>query len=414
MHLVLFTHPEFLAQQSMPRYAKMIQEGMLNRGHTVEVWTPTSRIYKLPLGTGFKKWLGYVDQFLIFPFEVKSRLKKLPSNTLFVFTDHALGPWVPMVKNKLHIIHCHDFLAQYSALGDITENLTSWTGRQYQKMIKKGYTKGKNFISVSQNTRNDLHKFLGRIPNVSDVVYNGFNQTFDCGDMYEVRLHFSNLLKRDLSQGYLLHVGGNNWYKNRGGVIQIYCSWRNSSKFNLPLLLVGASPTQSLIDQRDNSLYKNDIYFLNDIDDDGLKLAYQGASLLLFPSLAEGFGWPIAEAMASGCPVLTTNQAPMTEVAGNAGFLIPRMPSDPALITNWGIAAAQVIDSVLSLDSEERNKIVSAGIKNSLRFNTEDALDKIESIYVEITNGIKGKNSTPHSQLPLPPNKLTSQFIGQK
>ena len=403
MHLVLFTHAEFLAQQSMPRYAKMIQEGMLKRGHTVEVWTPKSRIYKLPLGKGLKKWLGYIDQFLIFPFEVKNRLKKLPPDTLFVFTDHALGPWVPMVKNKLHIIHCHDFLAQYSALGEIVENPTSWTGCMYQKMIKKGYSKGKNFISVSQNTQSDLHKFLGRIPNVSEVVYNGLNQTFECGDIYVARYHFSNLLSKDMSQGYLLHIGGNNWYKNREGVIEIYCGWRKLGKYNLPLLLVGASPAQSLIDQRDNSHYKNDIYFLNDIDDNGLRLAYQGASLFLFPSLAEGFGWPIAEAMASGCPVLTTNQAPMTEVAGTAGFLIPRMPSDQVLIKNWGTKAGEVIDSVLGLDYEGRNKIVNAGITNSLRFNTEDALDKIENIYLKITNGnqSKGKDSTPRSKLSL-------------
>ncbi|MCY7421217.1 MAG: glycosyltransferase [Chitinophagaceae bacterium] len=407
MNLVLFTHPEFLSQQSMPRYAKMIQDGMIKRGHTVEIWTPTSRVYKLPFGKSFKKWLGYVDQFLIFPFEVKNRLKKLPVDTLFVFTDHALGPWVPLVKNRLQIIHCHDFLAQHSALGTVPENRTSWTGRLYQKIIRKGYVKGRNFISVSQNTRYDLHKFLSRVPKISEVVYNGLNQCFECGDVYVAREHFSTLINRDLSQGYLLHIGGNNWYKNRGGVIEIYCGWRKDSKYKLPLLLVGSSPSKSLIDQRNESPYKNDIFFLNDIDDNGLKLAYHGASLFLFPSLAEGFGWPIAEAMASGCPVLTTNRAPMTEVAGTAAFLIPRMPADPGLVKDWVCKAREVIDLVLNLDTEERNKIVSSGLINALRFNTEYALDKIENIYLEVIQGqkLKGKETSTHSKIALTPQE---------
>ena len=407
MNLVLFTHPEFLSQQSMPRYAKMIQDGMIKRGHKVEIWTPTSRVYKIPLGKGLKKWLGYVDQFVIFPLEVKNRIKKLPADTLFVFTDHALGPWVPLVKNRLHIIHCHDFLAQHSAMGTVAENPTSWTGRFYQKMIRKGYVEGKNFISVSQNTRHDLHKFLRSIPIISEVVYNGLNQPFECGDAYGARIHFSNLINRDLSKGYLLHIGGNNWYKNRSGVIEIYCSWRKGSKYNLPLLLLGSSPSKSLTHQRDKSSYKNDIYFLNDIDDNGIKLGYHGASLLLFPSLAEGFGWPIAEAMASGCPVLTTNLAPMTEVAGAAGFLIPRMPADSVSIKDWLSKSSVVIESVLNLDNEERNKIVRAGLINALRFNTEDSLNKIENIYLEVIQRqlLKGKETLPRLKMELTPHE---------
>lgn len=401
MHLVLFTHPEFLAQQSMPRYAKMIQDGMIKRGHSVEVWTPRNRFYNLPFGKNLKKWLGYIDQFLIFPLEVKSRLKKLPSNTLFVFTDHALGPWVPLVKKKIHIIHCHDFLAQHSALGTIPENPTSWTGCLYQKMIRKGYSQGKNFISVSQNTRNDLHKFLSRIPKVSEIVYNGLNQSFEMGNVAAARQYFSSIINRDLSQGYLLHIGGNNWYKNRGGVIEIYNGWRKKSKFMLPLLLIGSSPSPALNEQKDNSPYKKDIYFLNDIEDKGIRMAYHGANVFIFPSLAEGFGWPIAEAMASGCPVVTTNLAPMTEVAGSAGFLISRMPPDFNLMENWASESGEIIESILNLDPEERNNIIRAGIKNSSRFNTEAALDNIEKIYLQLTEGgyVKGKDSISRSKM---------------
>jgi glycosyltransferase involved in cell wall biosynthesis len=76
----------------------------------------------------------------------------------------------------------------------------------------------------------------------------------------------------------------------------------------------------------ESSPYKADIHWLSGIDDEHVAHAYSGAAVFLFPSLGEGFGWPIAEAMASGCPVVTTDEAPMTEVAGEAGFLIPRRP----------------------------------------------------------------------------------------
>ena len=59
------------------------------------------------------------------------------------------------------------------------------------------------------------------------------------------------------------------------------------------------------------------------VGNEALAALYSGAELLLFPSLEEGFGWPIIEAQASGCRVVTTGKAPMTEVGGNAAFYLP-------------------------------------------------------------------------------------------
>src|SRR6478609_376106 len=124
MNIIVFAHPTFLGHQSMPRYANMIEKGMTDRGHSVEIWTASPFFFKLPAPSSLKKWMGYIDQFLLFPIQVKSKLKKNTPNTLYVFSDHALGPWIPLVSKKLHVIHCHDFLAQQSALGQISENST--------------------------------------------------------------------------------------------------------------------------------------------------------------------------------------------------------------------------------------------------------------------------------------------------
>ena len=146
MHIILLIHPNFLNSKSMPLFANMIEQGMKARGHTVEVWSPSPLFYHLPAPKSMKKWLGYVDQYVLFPLRIRMRLRQLPDDTLFVFADQALGPWVPLLKDRPHVIHCHDFLALRSALGHYSQNPTSFTGRLYQAFIRRGFSQGKNFI----------------------------------------------------------------------------------------------------------------------------------------------------------------------------------------------------------------------------------------------------------------------------
>lgn len=379
MHIVFFTHPAFLGSQSMPRYARMLSEGMSMRGHSVEVWTAHPYFSCLPLSGFLKKWLGYIDQFIVFPLEVKQKFKKQHADTLFVFTDHALGPWISLVADRKHVIHCHDFLAQQSALGMIPENPTGWSGQKYQAFIRSGYKKGKNFISISKKTQADLHHFLEHVPIRSEVVYNGLNQSFEPANTESARQSLSTQLGLDLASGYLLHVGGNQFYKNRTGVLEIYNAWRKSTKNKLPLLMIGSTPSLELKNCWEQSPNKDEIYFSSQIDDRLLRMAYQGATVLLFPSLAEGFGWPIAEAMASGCPVITTAEAPMSEVAGDAGFLIPCKPLEKS--NKWAVEAAKTVESIVTMNNAERELIIQKGLENANRFDSQTMLNQIEVIY---------------------------------
>lgn len=389
MNIVFLTHPHFIKSQSMPRFAKFLIDGMAARGHQVAQWTATPKLYKLKGSQGLKKWLGYIDQYVVFPNDIRKRINRQPKNTLYVFTDHALGPWVPLLANKPHVVHCHDFLAQQSALGMIAENRTGFTGRLYQQYIHKGYTKGKYFIAVSHKTQNDLHSFLQSAPLLSEVVYNGLNQLFIPENCDSVRKVLSCKLKIDLAAGYILHVGGNQWYKNRRGVIEIYSAWRSISGIKLPLLMIGKDPDDKLREVLHTSAFKDDIYFISGLEDAWVQKAYAGASIFLFPSLAEGFGWPIAEAMASGCPVITTGEAPMTEVGGNAAFYIDRMPLVPSDITSWAVSAAQVVNKIVRLTVEEGCGVVIKGIENTHRFKAATALDNIESIYKKVLYSFK-------------------------
>ncbi|RRB04264.1 glycosyltransferase family 4 protein [Larkinella rosea] len=384
MRIVIFCHPSFLGSQSMPRYAHWLAGGMQERGHEVESWQPKPVFYTLSVPGFFRKWLGYIDQYILFPIQVRKRIKALSRQTLFVFADQALGPWVPLVANRPHVIHCHDFLAQRSALGEIPENRTGWTGKSYQAYIRRGYRTGKHFISISNKTRADLHQFLRTQPPVSAVVYNGVNPVYTPGLAAESRSVLSQRFGIDLSAGYIVHVGGNQWYKNRKGVLEIYAVWRKAYERSLPLLLIGEKPSAELMELAQASGFQNDIHFLTDVDDQHVVHAYRGAQVFLFPSLAEGFGWPIVEAMACGCRVVTTDAAPMTEVAGSAAVLLRRKPLDDRDRLIWAGEGAICLERILNETPEKRAELIREGFKNSQRFNSDKALDSVADTYQNI------------------------------
>jgi len=380
MKIVIFSHPDFVGSQSMARYTYWLAEGMRNRGHEVEVWKPEAFFCRLPCSAFCFKWLGYLDQYVVFPLLVWFRLRNKAKDILYVFSDHALGPWIPLVAGHLHIVHCHDFLAQRSALGEIPENLTGLSGRIYQRFIRRGYRKAKRFISISKKTQEDLHRFVGFEPLLSKVVYNGLTRTYSgVKDVQALRDALSGKTGLPLSNGFILHVGGNQWYKNRRGVVMLYDAWRQRSDRSLPLILVGQKPDGMLNEVISQASFKDDIFVVLNGDDVLVEQLYASASVFLFPSLAEGFGWPIVESMASGGMVITTNEAPMTEVGGNAAFYVRRMPNSD--IQEWLFEFTDMLDKLLSMSDDERNMVSELGLENALRFNSDSALNEIERIY---------------------------------
>jgi glycosyltransferase involved in cell wall biosynthesis len=362
----------------------MLSLGMFSRGHQINVWRPKPYLTKLPVGKAAKKWLGYIDQYVLFPIVLRYRINKCSKETLFVFTDQALGPWIPTLKHKKHIVHCHDFLALQSAKGIIPENLTGWTGKLYQKFIQRGFMAAKNFISVSNNTDVQLNRYIKHSEVNTAVVYNGLNQMFVPINQKYARANISKEIGISVDSGYFLHVGGNQWYKNRRGVIEIYNAWRHKSKIILPLLLVGESLSSELKEAMSKSKFKDDIYILSQKENEFINLAYSGATLLLFPSFAEGFGWPIVEAMVCGCPVITTNEAPMTEVGGTAAYYIERRPINQDEVPIWTAHVADVITKIMQLSDFDRQLVAEAGLQNARRFDLNESLNKIEKIYSKV------------------------------
>lgn len=382
MKLIIITHPTFTSSQSMPRFSRLISDGMKSRGHNVKVWTAKPWAYNLPVPTKLKKWLGYIDQFIIFPILLRNRLREISPDTVFIIADQALGPWVPALAKRPHVIHVHDFMALKSAMGEYHQNPTSWTGRVYQKFILRGFNYGKRFISVSKNSQTDLQHYLTNPADESITIYNGLNYPFSNLSHTEASNVFTAAGHTLPNNGFLLHVGGNQWYKNRIGVLKIYSSYIKQTVNPKPLMMIGSKPTTQLMDLATeiNNSDNGAVSFLVTPPTEVVCAAYSMATAFIFPSIAEGFGWPIIEAMACGCPVLTTNEAPMTEVGGHLATYIPSM-SEFDSTESWAKKSAQILESIISEDLENTNIKRSARIKYALNFDLDKTLDEYEIAY---------------------------------
>lgn len=387
--LVVVGHPPFVASLSMPRFARMITEGMRARGFEVSEWTARPRFVDLPVPGGAKKWCGYLDQFGCFPLEMRRRLRGLDPRTVFVVTDHALGPWIPLLSRRPHVIHCHDFIAQRSAMGEIAGQKIKFSGRCYQAYIRRGFRRGRHFISISEATRKDLHRILYKNPDSSVTIYNGLNGDFRPTAPSVALADLPGEWREALAGGFVFHVGGDQWYKNRHGVVAAYSAYIQQGvaafgeRFKpVPLVLVGTDPCPSLAEAIAAVPSPGRIFVGVDVSFQRLRSLYSLASLLFFPSLAEGFGWPIAEAMACGCPVLTTGVAPMSEVGGDAAEWCEPMPiTSVAKQNEWAERAGGKLAEMLNWPDAIRGERVAAGLANALRFESEKTLDAYAEVY---------------------------------
>jgi len=381
----MFCHPSFLPSQSMPRFAKMLTAAYAARGYRVQVWSPRPVLFNMVPRGRLSKWAGYVDQYLLFPIWVRRALVGVPQDTLFVFCDQALGPWVPLVKNRPHVVHVHDMLALRSALGDVPENPTSMTGRIYQRYIRRGFRRARHFICISGKTRDDLQRFGRTTPLTSEVVYNGLNFPYAPLSFDESQrvLLASGLMVP--ATGMLLHIGGGQWYKNLPGVIALYAKYAAQVTDPVPLWCVTPGPNAVVRSMLSKVPEKGHVRFLKGLESTTLQALYSRASVFLFPSLAEGFGWPLIEAQACGCPVITTDEPPMNEVAGEAACYLPRLKS-AADLDSWSSRGATVLRELLAESASDRARRKELGQAWVKRFDANKAIEGYLTIYKRISD----------------------------
>lgn len=117
-------------------------------------------------------------------------------------------------------------------------------------------------------------------------------------------------------RGTVMHIGNAAFYKNRIGALRIFA--KLGSDVGKRLLMLGPPPSAELMTESASLGLDERVEWIVDPDDDSVVIAYRRASAMLFPSLYEGYGWPVLEAMAFGLPVVCSNAASLPEVAGDA------------------------------------------------------------------------------------------------
>ncbi len=399
MRIALYTHPDFQGFVSQQRFARQLAQGLRSRGIQVDVRQPQPWLRRWFKHAALARWAACVDQYLLFPLQQWAVQRRDSADTLHVFCDQALGPWLPQVARRAHVVHCHDLLALRAALGLALPQRLTAPSRWLQRAIRQGFRQGRHFISVSQATRNDLHQLGGVQPALSAVVPNGVAAVFRRLDPATAQAHLARTGLAWPAQPPLLHVGSSAWYKNTVGVLHLYAAHvRAAVQAGRPpraLWLLCPPVTGAAAEALRAVPAQGQVQHLHAVSDETLAALYSSAELLLFPSLHEGFGWPIAEALACGCPVLTTDRAPMTEVGGPVAHYLPAMPTAPAMpnrphtlnihhsaaLQSWAAAGAKRIQALLQRSPAQRQADASAAMAWARRFDVDSVLDAYLAVY---------------------------------
>ncbi|MGQ0700535.1 MAG: glycosyltransferase family 4 protein [Panacagrimonas sp.] len=368
-------------QQSMLRFAELVRQLLTEAGHEVRLLHPPSVLGNLKPGeTGLGKWFGYVDRFVLF----RPRLRREAAwADLVHICDHANAVYAPMLGRKPHVVTCHDLLAIQSALGEVQNNRTGFSGRIFQRWILSGLRRAQQVVCVSERTRDELIRLGGLAPESIRVVHNALNHRY-CPMPADEAGARVRALEPAGPWPFLLHVGGNQWYKNRAGVVRIFEHLARASAFGRHhLVMAGKHWPSELREQVQQSGLAERIHEWTEVSNEDLRALYSTAEALLFPSLQEGFGWPVVEAQSCGCPVVTSNRAPMTEVGGEAAVYID--PEDEAG------AARKIVHEL-----HGRDALVQVGLKNAERFSGP----KMLAGYLDAYNAVLAVARSP--ELPAP------------
>ncbi len=284
----------------------------------------------------------------------------LPKKCVF-HSSYYRFPWG---RNYVTVETAYDFT--YERFGTGLAHLV----HSSQKRIALQRAQG--VICISESTKRDLLRF---VPGISEewirVIYLGFSDEF---------MPLSEAEKCDSSDHeglrdvpYLVYVGDRSAYKNFGLAVQAV---RQVPKYGLVVVGGGAlsQSDQVLLDENLGGRYLH----LDRLPNEKLNSLYNGAHALIYPSSYEGFGIPVIEAMAAGCPVIATNASSIPEAAGDAGLLVDEISAD---------AFAACIRSLESISLREA--VIQRGFENAKRFSWERCYQQTIAFYCDLDKKMK-------------------------
>lgn len=353
------------AQESMQRFGNIFLQELPKRGVAVELIRPELRFGRFRP----RKWFRYVDKLLLFPSRLRAHLR-VPSQVVHI-CDHSNAVYTRALAKTPHLVTCHDMIAIRSSLGEFPEHTTRASGQQYQRMILRFLKRARRVACVSSATLHDFQRLTQTPTDRAVVIHNGLN--FDFRPIPRPEAIELIAKKRGAPPPrFLLHVGGNQWYKNRLGVLKIYRELLRLMRNAPDLILVGKEWPDDLRALAAAPDLAGKVHAALQCGDDELRAFYSAAEALIFPSLIEGFGWPVVEAQACGCRVAASNRGALPEVGAEAALYFD--PTDPPL-------AARQLHTLLLENASERQKRIQLGLENSTRFAVTQMIDRYLAEY---------------------------------
>lgn len=242
----------------------------------------------------------------------------------------------------------------------------------YRLVVKTAARRSKKLLTISEASKGDLIRYLGLPEKKVSVIPNGVDP--GCQpilDQDAVRKSLKS--KWGITETFLLWVGNPKPHKNVGGVLRAFQTFVARDSRTTGMVVVGVSHDEALAKLSDSRLLEG-VIFIPWIKDQDLWELYSGAALFVYPSLYEGFGFPPLEAMACGCPVITSNVSSLPEVVGDAAILV-----DPNDIE--GMAGA--IKRVLT-DRQLRQEMQRKGLEQAKLFSWQETAAKTLKVYEEV------------------------------
>jgi glycosyltransferase involved in cell wall biosynthesis len=335
-------------------------------------------------------------QFVIFASDDKDRscftesdkfkVKTLPGDFFADFEQLFLP--IAAKAEKLDLLHCTGNTTPYfspvpviQTLHDIifmdpiprNDNMYQRFGNHYRRRLVPLVTpRSEAIITVSNYEKDRIVSRLSIDEKKIEVIYNGINNK-------HFRLYTSAKQKAEIKHTYglpekfILFLGNPSFRKNPTGVIEAYVMYASKVRNPLPLVTPGLTHKYVMHELKRLNAPYNPALFITPgyIKEEDLPIVYGLSEVFLFPSLSEGFGMPIVEAMACGTPVITSKISSMPEIAGDAALLI-----DP-------LSAPTIADALIDLlsNTDFRLDKIQDGLLNAKRFSWDTTAEKVLGIY---------------------------------
>jgi glycosyltransferase involved in cell wall biosynthesis len=370
----------------MLRYGQMMLRGLSQTPHEVTLVTPRAVLNPGQRGNaGVWKWIGYLDKYCAGTGAIARAVREAD---LVHICDHSNAVYVPRAPRCPYVVTCHDLLAVRGALGEDTDCPASSAGRYLQRAILSGLGRAHAVACDSRATLSDARRLLGAdYPGELTLIPPALNYPYRRLDEQEARRRLA-VCGIGADSSYILHVGNDHPRKNRVLVLEalarICASWPGQ-------LVLAGQPMQEEMRRRAASLgIAERVIEVVKPSNELLEALYNTAHALVFPSRFEGFGWPIIEAQACGCPVICSDRAPLPDVAGNGAIICP--------IEDAAAVAQAVLD--LARDAARRETLRRAGDENAARYGLSAMIQQFLGLYSAVARNKEIAAETPSNESP--------------